>query len=157
MRSAKPVLPLRAPPRINTCAVIANLRFGVNARRGDWSPCGPRASRGICPLKSIAIPLPSLPFRLYGPPAPKGGTSRQIGGFRVARYYLGVDGGGTNCRIRLTDESLVTLADAQGGRSNLQIDNGEPAFRSISEGAKEVFAKAGIDFTETKNTYACFG
>ena len=68
-----------------------------------------------------------------------------------------MDGGGTNCRIRLADANLVTLADAAGGRSNLQIDNGEPAFRSISEGTKEVFAKAGIDFVETANTFACFG
>ncbi|MDO8361138.1 MAG: hypothetical protein Q7T08_14050, partial [Devosia sp.] len=75
----------------------------------------------------------------------------------MTRYYLGVDGGGTNCRIRLADETLATLADAGGGRSNLQIDNGDPAYRSIAEGTREVFAKAGIDFAETKNTYACFG
>jgi glucosamine kinase len=75
----------------------------------------------------------------------------------LTRYYLGVDGGGTNCRIRLADENLVTLADAMGGRSNLQIENGDPAYRSISEGTREVFAKAGIDFSETANTFACFG
>jgi glucosamine kinase len=75
----------------------------------------------------------------------------------LTRYFLGVDGGGTNCRIRLADENLNTLADATGGRSNLQIDNGEPAFRSISEGTREVFLKAGIDHAETANTYACFG
>lgn len=75
----------------------------------------------------------------------------------MARYYLGVDGGGTNCRIRLADENLVTLADAGGGRSNLQIDNGEPAFRSITDGTRQVFAKAGVDFAETRNTHACFG
>lgn len=75
----------------------------------------------------------------------------------MARYYLGVDGGGTNCRIRLADENLVTLADAAGGRSNLQIEAGEPAYRSIMEGTREAFAKAGIDYGETANTYACFG
>jgi glucosamine kinase len=75
----------------------------------------------------------------------------------VPRYYLGVDGGGTNCRIRLADENLNTLADAAGGRSNLQIEAGEPAFRSIMEGTKEAFAKAGIDYSETANTYACYG
>jgi len=75
----------------------------------------------------------------------------------VPKYYLGVDGGGTNCRIRLADENLVTLADAGGGRSNLQIDNGDPAWHSITQGTREVFAKAGIDFAETANTYACFG
>jgi glucosamine kinase len=75
----------------------------------------------------------------------------------LKRFYLGVDGGGTNCRIRLADENLNTLADATGGRSNLQIDAGEPAFRSISEGTRAVFQKAGIDFSETANTFACFG
>jgi glucosamine kinase len=75
----------------------------------------------------------------------------------VPRYYLGVDGGGTNCRIRLADENLVTLADASGGRSNLQIDAGEPAYRSITEGTKEVFAKAGLDLSATASTHACFG
>jgi glucosamine kinase len=75
----------------------------------------------------------------------------------VPRLYLGVDGGGTNCRIRLADENLATLADAAGGRSNLQIEDGAPAYRSITEGTREVFAKAGIDLAESRNTYACFG
>jgi len=75
----------------------------------------------------------------------------------VPKYFLGVDGGGTNCRIRLADENLVTLADAAGGRSNLQIDNGDPAWHSITVGTREVFAKAGLDFSETARTYACFG
>ena len=75
----------------------------------------------------------------------------------MPRYYLGVDGGGTNCRIRLADENLKTLADATGGRSNLQIEAGDPAFRSITEGTREVFEKAGIDLAEAANTYACFG
>ncbi len=76
----------------------------------------------------------------------------------MPRYYLGVDGGGTNCRIRLADENLNTLADAAGGRSNLQIEAGEPAYRSIMEGTNEAFAKAGIDYAETaSSTHACFG
>ncbi len=75
----------------------------------------------------------------------------------MPRYYLGVDGGGTNCRIRLANENLETLADAAGGRSNLQIEAGEPAYRSIMEGTREAFAKAGIDYAETASTYACFG
>jgi glucosamine kinase len=68
-----------------------------------------------------------------------------------------VDGGGTNCRIRLADENLETLADASGGRSNLQIEGGEPAYRSIMEGTRDAFAKAGVDYAEAANTYACFG
>ncbi|HUH77992.1 MAG TPA: BadF/BadG/BcrA/BcrD ATPase family protein, partial [Devosia sp.] len=75
----------------------------------------------------------------------------------MTRYYLGVDGGGTNCRVRLADEQLNTLAEVKNGRSNLQIDDGEPAFKAISDGTRDVFKAAGIDFDETANTYACFG
>lgn len=75
----------------------------------------------------------------------------------MPRYYLGVDGGGTNCRVRLADENLVTLAEVKNGRSNLQIDDGEPAYKAISDGTRDVFKAAGIDYAETANTYACFG
>jgi glucosamine kinase len=75
----------------------------------------------------------------------------------LARFYLGVDGGGTNCRIRLADENLETLADASGGRSNLQIEGGEPAYRSIMDGAREAFSRAGVDYAKAADTFACFG
>lgn len=75
----------------------------------------------------------------------------------MPRYYLGVDGGGTNCRVRLADENLVTLAEVKNGRSNLQIDDGEPAYKAISDGTRDVFKAAGIDYAETANTHACFG
>ncbi|HUH78048.1 MAG TPA: BadF/BadG/BcrA/BcrD ATPase family protein, partial [Devosia sp.] len=58
---------------------------------------------------------------------------------------------------RLADEQLNTLAEVKNGRSNLQIDDGEPAFKAISDGTRDVFKAAGIDFSETANTYACFG
>ena len=76
---------------------------------------------------------------------------------RVPKFYLGVDGGGTNCRVRLADENLKTLAEATNGRSNLQLENGDPAYRSILDGTRQVFEKAGVDFAQTANTYACFG
>jgi glucosamine kinase len=76
---------------------------------------------------------------------------------RVPRYYLGVDGGGTNCRIRLTDENLVPLAEVRNGRANLQIDDGEPAYRAILAGTRDAFDAAGLDYAETASTYACFG
>ncbi len=75
----------------------------------------------------------------------------------MTRYYLGVDGGGTNCRVRLADENLQTLAEVKNGRSNLQIDAGEPAYKAISDGTRDVFRAAGIDYAEAANTYACFG
>lgn len=75
----------------------------------------------------------------------------------MPKLFLGVDGGGTNCRVRLADENLTTLAEVTNGRSNLQIEGGEPAYRSIMDGTREVFERAGIDYAETANTYACFG
>lgn len=75
----------------------------------------------------------------------------------MPRYYLGVDGGGTNCRVRLADENLVTLAEVKNGRSNLQIDGGDPAYKAISDGTRDVFKAAGVDYAETANTHACFG
>ena len=75
----------------------------------------------------------------------------------MPRYYLGVDGGGTNCRVRLADENLTTLAEVKNGRSNLQIDDGEPAYKAVLDGTRDVFKAAGIDYAETANTYACFG
>ena len=74
----------------------------------------------------------------------------------MTRYYLGVDGGGTNCRIRLADENLVTLGEGRGGPSNLQIQNGDPAYRSILDGARAAFAAAGLPETEYANAYGCF-
>ncbi len=75
----------------------------------------------------------------------------------MPKLYLGVDGGGTNCRIRLADENLNTLAEAKKGRANLQIEKGDPGYRAIFEGARDCFAAAGLDWAETANTYACYG
>ncbi|MCS6757952.1 MAG: hypothetical protein MO852_01690 [Candidatus Devosia euplotis] len=75
----------------------------------------------------------------------------------MTRYYIGVDGGGTNCRVRLADENLQTLAEVKNGRSNLQIDDGEPACKAIMDGTRDAFKAAGLDYGETANTYACFG
>ncbi|WDR02481.1 BadF/BadG/BcrA/BcrD ATPase family protein [Devosia algicola] len=75
----------------------------------------------------------------------------------MPRYYLGVDGGGTNCRVRLANENLETLAEVRNGRSNLQIDDGNPAYAAISAGTREVFEKAGLDYAATASTHACFG
>lgn len=83
-------------------------------------------------------------------------AARTILGLGLTRYYLGVDGGGTNCRIRLADEHLVTLGEGRGGPSNLQILNGELAWKSILEGAKAAFAAAGLPETEYSSAYGCF-
>jgi glucosamine kinase len=77
-------------------------------------------------------------------------------GPELTRYYLGVDGGGTNCRIRLADENLRTLGEGRGGPSNLQLQNADPAYESILEGSKQAFAAAGLTEADYANTHACF-
>lgn len=103
-----------------------------------------------------------LDFRLggvwsYGPrrrdPSLSSARSQTV----LPKYYLGVDGGGTNCRIRLADSTLATLAETQGGRSNLQLEGGEPAYASIMDGARAAFHEAGIEPAAMAQTYGCFG
>jgi len=76
----------------------------------------------------------------------------------VAKYYLGVDGGGTKCRMRLADADLNTLGEAVTGKpSNLQVRDGNAAYEAVNELIGQVYANAGIDIAEAKNTHACFG
>src|SRR4051812_2640146 len=119
---------------------------------------GRRAGPRQVPAKScnrLHKPLSHWHQSHYGPRAP-GRRIDVFGGWQVTRYYLGVDGGGTNCRIRLADENLVTLGEGRGGPSNLQIQNGEPAYRSILDGAKAALAAAGLPDSAYASTYACF-
>lgn len=76
----------------------------------------------------------------------------------MAKFYLGVDGGGTKCRMRLADADLNTLGEATTSKpSNLQLRNGDAAYESVVELTEQVFAAAGIDVAEAANTAACFG
>ncbi len=74
----------------------------------------------------------------------------------MAKYYLGVDGGGTNCRLRLADEDMTVLGEARGGASNLQLRGGDLAWRSINDGAARAFAAAGLPDSAMAETWACF-
>jgi glucosamine kinase len=75
----------------------------------------------------------------------------------VTRYYLGVDGGGTNCRIRLADANLVTLGEATiREASNLQIEAGAAAYQSIGKGVDKALEGAALGRDVLKRTYACF-
>ena len=73
------------------------------------------------------------------------------------KLYLGVDGGGTNCRVRLADATLHTLAETTiREASNLQIEAGDAAYSSIGKGLDEVLAKAALGRDVLATTYACF-
>jgi len=72
--------------------------------------------------------------------------------------FLGVDGGGTKCRMRLVDKHLITLGEAEiEAPSNLQVGNGEAAFAAINKLTQMVFLEAGINIEQAANVSACFG
>jgi len=72
--------------------------------------------------------------------------------------FLGVDGGGTKCRMRLTDHQLNTLGEAEiEAPSNLQVGNGDAAYAAINKLTQMVFLEAGIDIEQGANVSACFG
>lgn len=73
-----------------------------------------------------------------------------------ARYFLGVDGGGTHCRARLRDASGRLLGEATGGASNIFTDSAE-AIANVDQVGRETFVQAGLGAAQFAETAACFG
>jgi glucosamine kinase len=73
-------------------------------------------------------------------------------------YYLGIDGGGTNCRLRLADPELRTLGEAALNMpSNLQLRNGDAAFEAVTKLIPAVYADAGLPAAAAADTFVCAG
>lgn len=76
----------------------------------------------------------------------------------MQEFYLGVDGGGTKCRMRLADTDLNIVAEAAIEKpSNLQVRQGDAAYESITELTQVVLSKAGLALDGSVNVSACFG
>jgi glucosamine kinase len=76
----------------------------------------------------------------------------------LIELYLGVDGGGTKCRMRLADANLHPLAEASVEMpSNLQVRNGDAAYEAVNVLTQIVFANAGINGDSNVRVSACFG
>ena len=76
----------------------------------------------------------------------------------MGHMYLGVDGGGTKCRMRLCNAKLEVLAeDMIHSPANLQLRHGEAAYAVTLELIDRVYAKAGLDKSTCAITRACFG
>ncbi len=76
----------------------------------------------------------------------------------MGKLYLGVDGGGTKCRMRLSDQNFEILGEAiVHSPANLQIRHGDAAYAAITELTKLVFDQAKLDLSMTQQTHACFG
>ncbi|WBV21281.1 BadF/BadG/BcrA/BcrD ATPase family protein [Pantoea piersonii] len=60
-----------------------------------------------------------------------------------SHYLLGIDGGGTQCRARLTDLQGTVLAEAAGGPANVWSQY-EAALSSVGQLIDTVFVQAGL-------------
>ena len=68
--------------------------------------------------------------------------------------FLGVDGGGTGCRARLSDASGVKLAEAQAGAANIRFGVRE-AFASVLEATLSCLEQADLSSQDLARTTAC--
>lgn len=59
------------------------------------------------------------------------------------KVFLGVDGGGSRCRVRIRDASGSLLGEALGGSANVYQDF-DKAFATIVQTSEEAAAKAGV-------------
>ncbi len=75
----------------------------------------------------------------------------------MQNLFLGIDGGGTNCRARLADADLNILAQVRGGPANTTIGDGSQAYNSIIEVSQKAFREAGLGEAEMARTIACLG
>jgi glucosamine kinase len=67
------------------------------------------------------------------------------------RYFLGLDGGATRCRLRLRDSQGVRLAEAEGGAVNIYVDF-EKGLAGVGNLAVEILGTAGIPLSAQKET-----
>lgn len=71
-------------------------------------------------------------------------------------YLIGVDGGGTGCRVAIADSDGNVLARAEGGAANIAT-NFEVARTNILRTIALAFVNAGVPMPETAETTAVLG
>ncbi len=64
------------------------------------------------------------------------------------KYYVGVDGGGTKCRVRLTNHLNDVLAECEGGSANIYSDF-DSAVNEVNRLIAEAFTKAELPLSST--------
>lgn len=71
-------------------------------------------------------------------------------------YFLGIDGGGTKCKVRLENQSGDCLAEYTSGPAN-PMRNYALAIKSLNEGIKGAFESAGFNQKQMSKTHAVVG
>ena len=59
-------------------------------------------------------------------------------------YFIGVDGGGSSCRVRLEDQHGKLLAAASSGPANI-MRNADVAEASIRQACAQAIEQSGLD------------
>ncbi|MDG4721660.1 MULTISPECIES: BadF/BadG/BcrA/BcrD ATPase family protein [Thalassospira] len=72
------------------------------------------------------------------------------------RLYLGVDGGGTRCRVRIANASGKVLGEAVGGGANTRLGV-DHVFTEIISVASLALSNAGLDDSHLGNLHAGLG
>ena len=70
-------------------------------------------------------------------------------------YWLGIDGGGTNCRAAVTDDEGVVLGQGRADAANFIRVGLDAAIRQVKQAVHEACAEAGIE--PARITAACVG
>lgn len=65
----------------------------------------------------------------------------------ASEFFVGVDGGGTSCRARLTDSQGKVLAEAKAGPANV-YQNAPGSLNSIINAINDCLAQAGLSETD---------
>ncbi|UTW12838.1 BadF/BadG/BcrA/BcrD ATPase family protein [Marinobacterium rhizophilum] len=73
-----------------------------------------------------------------------------------AEYLLGVDGGGTSCRVRLSTVAGRVLGEARAGSANVRLGV-DKAYAEILKATDEALNQAGLDRSVLARTFAGFG
>ncbi len=69
----------------------------------------------------------------------------------AGRFFIGVDGGGTRCRVRIRAADGTELAFSEGGSANVHADP-EGALKTLRETIDQAIAKAGLTAVDRRQT-----
>jgi glucosamine kinase len=70
--------------------------------------------------------------------------------------FLGIDGGGTKCRVRLRDTDGKLLGEGSGGPSNIRLDP-DLVWNSILTACREALGQAGLQESDLSTVHAGMG
>lgn len=71
--------------------------------------------------------------------------------------YLGLDGGGSGCRVVIAYQTGSPLGFAEGGSANPYVLGTEQAWANLNEAIAAALAAAGLSVADKARIHACFG